>query len=87
VDIDLRGTRAGSTVIEASLTAANDGDSSNDRASASVSVAAVASTGSGGQTGNRRGGGGSAGPVLLIALLGLALARRSARSRSGIAVG
>jgi hypothetical protein len=78
VDIDLRGMRAGSTTIEASLTATNDADSSNDRASASVSVAAVASTGSGGQGGGSRGsggGGGAADRALLIALLGLALAR------------
>ncbi len=74
-DIDLRGTRAGVTAIAANLTAGNDGDASNDRASASVSVAAIASTGSGGQGGGSRGGGGSADRALLIALLGLALAR------------
>ena len=73
LELELRGLRAGAATIEASLTADNDGDSSNDRASATVSVAAVASTSSGGQS--RRGGGGAAGQALLIALLGLAVAR------------
>ena len=74
LELELRGLRAGAATIEASLTADNDGDSGNDRASATVSVAAVASTSSGGQSG-RRGGGGAADQALLIALLGLAVAR------------
>jgi len=84
-DIDLRGTRAGATAIEASLTAGNDGDASNDRASASVSVAAVASTGSGVQGGGSRSGGGAADRALLIALLALALARCLRRAPTALA--
>ena len=86
-DIDLRGTRAGATTVEASLTALNDGDARNDRASASVSVAAVASTGSGGQSGGSRGGGGAADRALLIALLGLALSRCLRREPTALAPG
>ncbi len=81
LELELRGLSAGAATIEASLTADNDGDSSNDRASATVSVAAVASTSSGGQSG-RRGGGGAADQALLIALLGLAVARCLARART-----
>ncbi len=86
VDLDVRGTRAGTTAIEARLTAGNDGNASNDRGSASVSVAAVASTGSGGQGGGSRGGGGAADRALFIALVGLALARGLVRTRTWDAV-
>jgi len=82
VDMDLRGTRAGATTVEARLTAGNDGNASNDSASVNVSVAAVASTGSSGQVGGSRGGGGAVELALLIGFLGLGLARGTGRPRA-----
>jgi hypothetical protein len=80
--MDLRGTRAGATTVEARLTAGNDGNASNDSASVNVSVAAVASTGSSGQVGGSRGGGGAVELALLIGFLGLGLARGTGRPRA-----
>lgn len=76
VDLDVRGIRSAVTTIEASLTAGNDADPGNDRATASVTVVAAVSTGS------RRSGGGAADGALLLALLALALNRASGLGRA-----
>ena len=74
VEIDLRGTQSATSTIEATLVAANDADPGNNRASATVSVAAVVSVSS-----NGRGGGGSTDFALLAALVAL-LASQSRRA-------
>lgn len=84
VDLDLRGIRSATTTIEATLTAANDVDARNDRASATVSIAAAASTGSvGGGGGGGKGGGGATDAVLLAVLLALLRNRYAALARRG----
>ena len=70
LELDLRGTHSATSTIEATLTAANDADASNNRASATVSVAAVVSVGS-----SSRGGGGRTDFALLAVLLALVAAR------------
>ena len=70
LELDLRGTNSATSTIEATLTAANDADTTNNRASATVSVAAVVSVGS-----STRGGGGRTDLALLAVLLALVAAR------------
>jgi len=70
LELDLRGTHSATSTIEATLTAANDADTSNNRASATVSVAAVVSVSS-----SSRGGGGRMDLALLAVLMTLVAAR------------
>jgi hypothetical protein len=86
VDLDLRGIRAATTTIEASLTADNDADSRNNRASATVGVAATAGTSTGGASSSGGGsssgksGGGASDHALLGILLTMILVRGFAGS-------
>ena len=88
VDLDLRGTRAATTTIEASLTADNDADSRNNRASATVGVAATAGTSTGGAnssgsgSSSGKGGGGALDLALLSLLLTMLLMCGVTRRRS-----
>jgi hypothetical protein len=75
LELDLRGTHSATSTIEATLTATNDADVSNNRASATVSVAAVVSVGS-----SSRGGGGKMDFALLAVLMVLISAKRGIRS-------
>jgi hypothetical protein len=75
LELDLRGTRSATSTIDATLTAANDADTSNNRASATVSVAAAISVGS-----SSRGGGGRIDLALLAVLMTLVGAKRGIRS-------
>jgi len=75
LEIDLRGTHSATSLIEATLTATNDADASNNRASATVSVAAVISASSSG-----RGGGGRTDFTLLALLLALFAARAARKA-------
>jgi uncharacterized membrane protein YgcG len=61
VDLDLRGTRPATSTIEASLAADNDADSRNNRASATINVAATAGSSTGGSSGSASSGGGKSG--------------------------
>jgi hypothetical protein len=79
LELDLRGTHSATSTIEATLTAANDADGSNNRASATVSVSAVVSVSSSG-----RSGGGRMDLALLAVLLTLAFAQRGIRSSNGL---
>jgi hypothetical protein len=79
LELDLRGTRSATSTIDATLTAANDADTSNNRASATVSVAAAISVGS-----SSRGGGGRIDLALLAALMTLVGAQRGIRSGSRV---
>jgi hypothetical protein len=75
LDLDLRGTLSATSTIEATLAAANDADARNNRASATVSIAAVVSVSSTG-----RGGGGRTDYALLAVLLALLAARCDRRA-------
>ena len=75
LEVDLRGTNSATSTIEATLTAANDADAKNNRASATVSVAAVVSVGS-----SSRRGGGKLDLALLAVLMVLVGAQRRIRS-------
>lgn len=81
VDLDLRGTRAGTTTIAATLTADNDADSGNNQTSATISVVAATGTPTGGGNGDASGskrsrrGGGAWDQLLLGLLLAMGLLR------------